>query len=67
MANGEVCFPYYKNGGVYKKRGLRNKRKAHWARIRQAELREKERKARAAERVERDWEDQFSNDYGNYN
>lgn len=64
MANGEVCQPYYRTGGKYHKPGLRNKRKAHWARIRDTERRETERKAKAAERSEREWDQQFDNPYG---
>jgi len=42
---GTVRFQGYKSGGEYTKPGLRNRRRAHWAKIRQAELIEKERRA----------------------
>lgn len=42
---GTVRFQGYKTGGEYTKPGLRNRRRAHWAKIRQAEMIEKERRA----------------------
>jgi hypothetical protein len=59
MGNGTVQYPYYKNGGKYVKHGLRNKRKAYWRKIREAEQREKERKAKAAEQAQREWDEEF--------
>jgi len=63
MANGNVLYSYYNNYGKYCKPGLKNRRKSHWAKIRQAELREKERKEAAAEQSYREWEQQFDNPY----
>lgn len=59
MGDGSVKFPYYKTGGKYKQAGLRNKRKAHWSKIRDEERRAKEAKEKAAERAEQDWERQW--------
>ena len=57
--SGTIKYPYYKTGGSYQKKGLRNKRRAHWARERQIEMIEKERKAKAAEAAANrfDWDD----------
>ena len=63
---GSINVPYYKNGGVYRKPGLRNKRSAYWAAIRAAERREVERKQKEQEAKQRQdwWEDRgFSPDY----
>jgi len=65
MQEGTVRYSYYKNGGVWRKPGLRNKRNAHWAKIRKAELDEKIRRAKAAERSNAEWDQQFDN-YSGY-
>lgn len=56
---GSVKIPYASNDGVCVKRGLRNKRKAYWSKIRQNEIREKENKRRAEEAAEREREMPF--------
>lgn len=61
MGDGSVKIPYYKNKGKYRKPGLKNCRKAYWARIRNAERMEKIRKVKAAERAERELDSQFDN------
>ena len=50
--DGTVKYTGYKTGGVYTKPGLRNKRKAYWAKMRLEEQRETLRRSRAADRRE---------------
>lgn len=43
-----------------KSNGLRNRRRAHWAKIHQKEIREKENKRKAAENADRDFGADFN-------
>ena len=65
MGDGRVRYAYYKNGGQYKKHGLANKRKAYWAKIREAKRIKLENQIKADELRTREWENQIDNLYGN--
>jgi len=61
---GTLRFPGYKTAGIVPRRGLRNKRKAYWAKIRMAKLiadRNKERQLLAKmNQASQEWNQDYS-------
>lgn len=66
MSDGTIKYPFYRNGGKYRKTGLKNKRSAHWSRLRKEEAEEKERKTREEERRNSEWKNQFESQWDNF-
>lgn len=62
MMKGSIKYAYYKNGGHYKATGLRNKRSAHWARVRQMEAIRQERIEEKRMEQENRYRDEFGLD-----
>lgn len=63
---GSVNAPYYRNGGCFRKQGLRNKRRTHWERVRREEALQVEiRELRSQSMADRYSEEYSGPDYSN--